>query len=127
MRVLREGKDAADGVDTVWATQKVLVQAATRIGGDLMQPVVARSPQDTLSHWFEQLRTTILARSAETESLARAGREGPLSVRGETARFQGANRELIARQSGDRRAGAGAHVRAADSRRDARRGPPCAA
>jgi methyl-accepting chemotaxis protein len=76
--------------------QKSLARAATAIGGgDLAQPVVARSPQDTLSQTFEGLRTTILALATETRGLTLAGREGRLSARGEEARFEGAYRELI--------------------------------
>ncbi len=82
---------------TMVAAQKSLAEAAVRVGaGDLAQPVVARSPQDTLSLSFEQLRTTILSMAAETLTLATAGREGRLSVRGDAARFQGSYRDLIA-------------------------------
>lgn len=76
--------------------QRDLATNAERISaGDLSKPVVLRSPEDTLSASFEQLRTTINAVTAEARELTSAGREGRLSARGNVAAFKGAYQDLV--------------------------------
>lgn len=76
--------------------QRNLAHSAELISaGDLSLPVVKRSAEDTLSASFENLRTTILAVTAEAAALTSAGREGRLSARGNAAAFKGSYRDLV--------------------------------
>ena len=86
----------ADAVRSIAASQQRLAEAAARVaGGDVTQPVEARSERDVLAQSFERVRTTLAGLVTETQMITRAAQAGQLGVRGEPARFDGAYRELV--------------------------------
>jgi methyl-accepting chemotaxis protein len=83
-------------VAQILASQKALASAAAQLAkGDLTAEVTLRSENDVLGRSFLQVRDTLRSLDTEMQRLANAGREGRLSERGDTTRFDGAYRGLV--------------------------------
>ena len=79
------------------ASQQQFATAATRLSvGDLSSTVRPRSEGDELGRAFLQLHGTLQLLVNESTRLAAAGAAGHLSTRGDTTKFDGAFRELVA-------------------------------
>ena len=75
---------------------KDAAQAAAAVSqGDLTARIVPRSSNDLLLHNVSQVISTMRSLIEETTALSQAAQAGQLGKRGQTARFQGAYRDLV--------------------------------
>jgi methyl-accepting chemotaxis protein len=73
-----------------------VAEAAQRLGkGDLQVRVEPRSPEDLLSHSFNQATDSLRGLMGDSETLISSAQQGALSVRGDVGKYQGGFARMI--------------------------------
>lgn len=86
----------AEAFRTLITYIKGIAEAADHLSkGDVNVKMTARSSQDLLTRNFQKVADTLGQMTDETVTLTKAAQEGKLSVRGNTAKLQGAYAEII--------------------------------
>ena len=85
-----------DSMAQMVRAQKSLAASAGEISaGDVSTTVTVLGARDVMGHAFVQLQQTMRALVSETGTLVAAATSGQLTVRGDSARFTGAYRDLV--------------------------------